>query len=161
MTELQTLIFLHLVQQINKTSQPLYGFIQRNKQHILNICSAAFFMLDEGRSIVSEVELATVVDENGIEPFGFIVKSNFNQHYKFIHPFLLSFCASVHLFFYGNPQKVFNHARLRSCLPAACGLLNNGRNFLSLINQLQKPFYNKNFWLRDICGKQNLLLELS
>ena len=161
MTELQTLIFLHFVQQINKTTQPLYGFIQRNKQHILNICSAAFIMLDKGRSIVSEVELATVVDENGIEPFGFIVKSNFNQHYKFVHPFLLSFCASVHLYFYGNPQKVFNHARLRSCLPAACGLLNNGRNFLSLINQLQKPFYNKNIWLRDICGKQNLLLELS
>ena len=161
MTELQTLIFLHFVQQINKTTLSLYGFIQRNKQHILNICSAAFIMLDEGRSIVSEVELATVVDENGIEPFGFIVKSNFNQHYKFVHPFLLSFCASVHLYFYGNPQKVFNHARLRSCLPAACGLLNNGRNFLSLINQLQKPFYNKNIWLRDICGKQNLLLELS
>ena len=161
MTELQTLIFLHFVQQINKTTLSLYGFIQRNKQHILNICSAAFIMLDEGRSIVSEVELATVVDENGIEPFGFIVKSNFNQHYKFVHPFLLSFCASVHLYFYGNPQKVFNHARLRSCLPAAFGLLNNGRNFFSLINQLQKPLYNKNIWLRDICGKQNLLLELS
>ena len=85
-------------------------------------------MLDKARTIVSDVELATVINDNGIEPFGFIVKSNVNQHYKFVHPFLMNFCASAHLYFYGNLHRVLNHERLRSCLPAACGLLNNGRN---------------------------------
>ena len=153
LTKLQTWIFMHFMQQINKTTQTLYAFIQKKKLHILNICSAAFNMLDEGRTIVSKVELATVVDDNGIEPIGFIVKCNINQHYQFVHPFLIKFSASVHLYFYENPPKVFSHERLCSCLPAACGLLNNGRNFLSLISQLQEPFYNKNSWIISIHGK--------
>ena len=161
-TELQTLIFLHFVQQMNKTNEPLYGFIQKNKGHILNVCKAAFNTLDEGKTIISKAELVTVVNDNGIKPFGFIVKSNVNQHYQFVHLFLMKFCASVYLYFFEDPQKVFNHERLRCCLPVACGLLNgNERNFLSLITQLQEPFHNHNFWLRDICSKQNLLPELN
>ena len=140
--------------------RPLKEIYQYFKQHILNICSAAFNMLDEGRSIVSEAEQALVL-KNGIDPLGFIVKSNANQHYKFVKPLLMNFCASVHLFHYPSLQRVFNHERLRSCLPAACGLLNTKIDFLGLFYQLPEHFPSiKTIWLRYIIGKQNISLDL-
>ena len=73
----------------------------------------------------------------------------------------MTFCASVHLYFCENPQKVFQHEKLRSCLPVACGLLYCvGRNLVSLISQLQEPSHNEKSLLKEIYGKQNLLLHI-
>ena len=153
-TELQTLIFLHFVQQINKTTEPLYRLMQKNKQHILNVCNVAFTMLEEGRVMVSETELAIILDDNGFEPFGFIVKSNLSHQYHFVHLFLMNFCASVYMYFYKNPEDVFKQEKLRSCLPVTCGLLyGDGKNFVSLISQLQEPLHKGKSWLKEICGK--------
>ena len=154
MTELQASIFIHFLQQNNKTAEPLRQFMQENKLRILNICNVAFTMLEEGRVMVSETEQALILDDNGIEPFGFIVKSNLSHQYQFAHLFLMNFCASVYMYFYKNPEEVFKHKNLRSCLPVTCGLFyDDGKNFVSLISQLDEPCYKVKSWLRETCGK--------
>ena len=156
MTELQTLIFLHFLQQNSNTKESLYQLMTINKSHILKVCKVAYNLLKEKKMMASQAELVAVLDENGVELFGFIIKSDLSHQYQFIHPILMNFCASIHLYFYKNPQKIFEHEKLRSCLPVACGLLyNNGRNFVSLVSQLQVHHKSK-LCLRGICGKHSL-----
>ena len=161
-TELQTLVFLHLVQQSNKSDEPLTEFVQRSSCHILKVCEVAFKMLDEGKEMAFQSELATILDENGIEHFGLVEKSNFNNKYQFVHLSLMKFCASVHLHMFETPQKVFDNYKLSCCLPTICGFLNdNERDFVSLISQSQELSHNEKSWLTEICGKSAINLQCS
>ena len=157
-TELLTLIFLHFVQKSSKTAE-INLSVQMNKEHILKVCKVAYNLLNEKKVMVYQAELNTILDDNGFEPFGLIVKSNVSHQYQFVHLFLMRFCASIHLYLYENPQKAFKHEKLHTCLPVTCGLFyGNEQSFLSLITQLQVPIHKEKSWLREICGKQNLLI---
>ena len=152
MTELQTLIFLHFLHQSCVNKKPLRQIIQTNKQHILKVCEVAFNLLDRGKVNLSQKYLRSVLDENGVEPLGLIKKCVLYQRYKFVHLFSMKFCASIHLLFNANCQKIINNKRLRNCLPTISGFVYcNKQSFLNLISQLEQPLQKSTSWLRDIC----------
>ena len=154
MTELQTLIFLHFLQQNSKSKESLCRIIEVNQQHILNVCELAFNMLDGGKVNVAQKELGAVLDENGLEPLGFIKKSNIDQQYEFVHAFLIKFCASVHLFFNVKSDEIIKNKKLHDCLPVISGLVHGkDGDVLSLISRLKESLHKQTVWLLDISGK--------